>query len=175
MIYRVAVAADYMQIAKLHTLSWQQNYRDDFTDDFLDNKAETERLEVWKLRLNNLQPNQYVVVVETDNNIHGFICIFLNKDPFYGSYIDNLHVVKEYVGQGIGTKLFTMAVQKSQLHYPKSKLYLWVLLNNKKALKYYKNLGGKLMETVMRSEIGDSIFNAHRIVWETPEQLMDNL
>ena len=79
---------DYKKIAKLHVKSWQQHYRGDFSDHFLDVEATSEREEVWKDRLTNPSPNQYCLGCRTEwGNL--WICLrFLrmkmsNSEPFW--------------------------------------------------------------------------------------------
>jgi len=170
--YRQATENDQEQIALLHARSWQQHYRGDFSDDFLDNMVVGERLGVWKERFDNPKPNQHIIIAESEGKIYGFICAFWNDDPAYGTYIDNLHVSSECKGQGIGTKLIKLLAMESQESYPESKLYLWVLANNKPAIEYYEHLGGKNIETVLSTEIGDREIKAHRVVWDNARMLM---
>lgn len=60
--YREATADDAEQIAQLHSLSWQQNYRGIWRDEFLNGPVLENRREVWQKRLSQLTPNQYVII-----------------------------------------------------------------------------------------------------------------
>ena len=84
---------DYPGIAKLHANSWKLHYRGILSDDFLDNKVETERMNVWQDRFSSPAPNQRVSIAKEEDGIVGFACLFLDDDPIFGSLIDNLHVV----------------------------------------------------------------------------------
>jgi hypothetical protein len=53
MIYRSANSSDSKQIALLHADSWRRIYQCLFSQDFLDKEADSNRVAVWKERLNN--------------------------------------------------------------------------------------------------------------------------
>ena len=56
--FRVASFADWEGIADIHILSWQENYRGIFTDDFLDHDIYKNRKEIWHDRFQN-PPNNH--------------------------------------------------------------------------------------------------------------------
>ena len=124
MTFRHAKAADYLEIAKLHVKSWQQHYRGDFSDHFLDAEAALEREEVWKDRLNNPSPHQVVLVAEWDGEVCGFACALLEDDSEHGTLLDNLHVLATVKGKGIGRHLMSLVAQEALKKNPKGKLYL---------------------------------------------------
>lgn len=49
--YRPAQKEDAGKIATLHARSWQQNYRDAFSDHFLDTEVFEDRHKAWNKRL----------------------------------------------------------------------------------------------------------------------------
>ena len=165
--YRQANAGDYLGIAKLHVKSWQQHYRGDFSDHFLDVEAASERKEVWKDRLSNPSPNQFVLVAEQDGEICGFACAFLEGDAEYGTLLDNLHVLAKVKGKGIGRHLMSLVAQEALKNNPEGKLYLWVLKNNASAMAFYERLGGVNGETVVGNDIGDQEVLKCRVTWES--------
>ncbi|NJB71053.1 ribosomal protein S18 acetylase RimI-like enzyme [Saonia flava] len=171
--YRLAVKSDYLAIANLHAVSWQENYRGDFTDDFLDNQVMDERLGVWRERFATSKHNQHILIAEQGNKICGFLCAYMNDDPVYGTFIDNLHVSSKIKGKGIGSKLIKLIAQESFNDFPNAKLYLWVLESNTSAIDFYAILGGKNIETVTSTEIGDKPIRAHRIVWNNAKELLE--
>ncbi|RAJ11343.1 GNAT family N-acetyltransferase [Arenibacter echinorum] len=169
--YRQAKASDYLEIAKLHVKNWQQHYRGDFSDHFLDVEAELEREEVWKDRLSNPSPNQVVLVAEKDGEICGFACAFLEDDAEHGTLLDNLHVLATVKGKGIGRHLMGMVAQEALKKKPKGKLYLWVLKNNTSAMAFYERLGGVNFETVAGNDIGDQEVLKCRVTWDSLKEL----
>jgi ribosomal protein S18 acetylase RimI-like enzyme len=169
--YRQADAGDYSEIAKLHVKSWRQHYRGDFSDHFLDVEAALEREEVWKDRLSNPSPNQFVLVAEQKGEIYGFACAFLEDDAKYGTLLDNLHVLDTAKGKGIGRYLMRLVAQEVQNNDSGGKLYLWVLKNNTSAMAFYERLGGVNFETVVGNDIGDQEVLKCRVTWDNLKEL----
>ena len=64
MKYRDAAFSDADDIALLHTLSWQNAYRGLFSDEFLERDAIADRKAVWRQRLAEPVPGQFVMVAE---------------------------------------------------------------------------------------------------------------
>ena len=139
---------DYPEIAQLHANSWKQHYRGILSDDFLDNRVETERMKVWQDRFSSPALNQRVSIAKEDDGIVGFACLFLDDDPTFGSLIDNLHVVPRRQKSGIGRRLMKNCADIIQLEGTIKKMYLWVYDSNKNAQKAYESVGGKKVETV---------------------------
>lgn len=172
LIFREAVFEDYKYIAALHAKSWQQNYRKDFSAHFLDEEALKERLAVWEHRLKNPLPNQYVVIAALNDLMVGFACAFFDENSTYGTLLDNLHVVRESKGIGVGTKLIRLIAKQSLRYNNASGLYLWVLENNTSALKFYQHLGGKHVETVTGQDIGDKKVKKYGVTWKSAADLL---
>jgi len=163
--YREANPLDYKKIAKLHIKSWQQHYRGDFSDHFLDVEAASEREEVWKDRLTNPTSNQFVLVAEQDGEICGFACAFKDENVQFGALLDNLHVSESAKGRGIGKNLISLVAQEVLRGNPTAKMYLWVLKNNISAIGFYERLGSVNFETVVGNDIGDKEVLKCRMVW----------
>ena len=170
--YRLANKADYLEIAKLHARSWQENYRGSYSDYFLDHEVNHDRVEVWEKRLTTPAANQFTVLADKDGKLVGFVCAFLDADSEYGTLIDNLHVSKEAKGKGIGKELIRKVAAKSFENNPLSKVYLWVLEANTKAFEFYIHFGAEHVETALTDEIGDKVVSVCRMVWETPTNLI---
>ena len=165
--YRKATPLDYKNIAELHVKNWQQHYRGNFSDHFLDVEASLEREGVWKDRLNNPSANQLIFVGELDNEICGFACAYLDDDPLYGTLLDNLHVLGTAKGMGIGKHLMGLVAQEANKKDPNAKMYLWVLQDNLDAIGFYERLGGFNVETVIGNDIGDKEVLKCRMVWNS--------
>lgn len=171
-VFRSATEKDIEGIAALHTRSWQQNYRGALSDDFLDNKAPTERLNVWESRLKKGNTNQVVIVAETDHEIVGFVCVYLNHNKEYGSLLDNLHVSSSMQGKGVGHRLMYLAAKEIEQKLPNSDMYLWVLEQNVNAIRFYEGLGGERIETVKEMDIGDRPVVKSRYYWKSLKKLI---
>ena len=165
-LYRTAAAKDVKPIAQLHAQSWSENYRDSFSIEYLDGPVFEERLEVWKGRFNTIDPSQHTIVAEQENQLCGFVCLFTDRDPKWGTLIDNIHVSREYQGKGIGKELMVRTDEYIQQHSKINKYFLWVLTANHQAIAFYKQLGGKIESTEMMDNPGGGRSEVHRIVWE---------
>lgn len=172
LVFREAKKEDAENVTLLHVLSWQQNYRDSFSDDFLDNEASTERLAVWKERLIKPDKNQFVLLVEEQGVLLGFICAYFDENNKYGTLLDNLHVSPNAKGKGLGTRLISKLLQEMNNRNVRKSLYLWVLDKNSEAIDYYSNLGGKPIEKIKANDIGDLGFLKIRYVWDEIPNLM---
>jgi ribosomal protein S18 acetylase RimI-like enzyme len=140
---RPATARDITAIALLHADSWRRNYRDAYTDAFLDGDVETNRRAVWTERLTDPGVDQRTIVAEIDDRLVGFVHLICGDDPEWGALVDNLHVVHEYKGEGIGTVLMSAAAQALLDARPESpRIYLWVLEQNTAAQAFYEARGG---------------------------------
>jgi ribosomal protein S18 acetylase RimI-like enzyme len=141
---RPATAQDSTAIALLHADSWRRNYRGAYTDDFLDGDVEADRRTVWAERLTDPSVDQRTIVAEIDGGLVGFVHLICDDDPEWGTLIDNLHVIHDRKGQGIGTVLMTAAAQALLDARPASpRIYLWVLEQNTAAQAFYEARGGE--------------------------------
>ncbi|SIQ18761.1 GNAT family N-acetyltransferase [Maribacter ulvicola] len=175
MVLREAIVADVKKIAKLHSVSWQQNYRASFSADFLDNLVFDNRLNEWKKRYKNPSQNQYILIAEADGDFLGFMCAYFNHDDQYGTLLDNLHVGLNAQGKGIGTKLMAALAKEVLRRDGTNDFYLWVLDTNAAAISYYERLGGVAKETVESNDIGDKTFLKIRYYWEDASLFLQSL
>lgn len=170
--YRIANLNDAAAIADLHAKSWQQNYRGSLSDDYLDHQIETERLIFWTKRFQKASENEHIIIAEQNDQLIGFSCICLDEDPQWGALIDNLHVAKAHIGKGIGTVLMQKSMQWIKEQRPESGIYLWVLTNNTKGIKFYERLGGVKVEEKTDQMYDGSQVVVYRIAWSTSYELL---
>jgi len=165
-IYRPADALDVEQVALLHANSWRRTYRGLFTDKFLDHEADADRRNVWRGRLTNNRPDQYVRVAEEGGVIVGFVCAYGHEDDTWGSLIDNMHVAPEKQRQGVGSQLMAHAFAWLRTHFPVNSVYLWVMERNNPARRFYEKLGASNAGMIDKANPvgGGSAFNC-RYVW----------
>jgi ribosomal protein S18 acetylase RimI-like enzyme len=175
MVFRNGTLNDVERIANLHAVSWQQNYRESFSADFLDKKAHADRLHIWQGRFANFSKNQYLLLSEEEGKLLGFICAFFNQDKMFGTYLDNLHVASNAQGKGVGTKLMVALAKEIQRRNNEMGFYLWVLKTNKSAISFYERLGGSAIETIEADDIGDTTFFKIRYVWKDVNILLNLL
>lgn len=170
--YRKATPSDYAQIATLHALSWQQNYRGSLDDHYLDHQAEADRQQVWHGRMHQPKAGQFVDVACDGDRIVGFVCTFVDYDE-RGAYLDNLHVSADYQGHGIGAQLMSISAQQVLAHRPDSAMYLWVLEKNEGAKRFYERIGG-ITQGLHYLDLpsGGGSANAYLILWKDTKKLI---
>ena len=143
---RPAREEDAPLIAAIHVASWRDAYTAILDPDFLIGPIETERLDLWVRRLRDPAPEQIVQVAENEERAAiGFICAFRNVDPVWGSIIDNLHVVPQLRGHGVGDKLLRSMASLLESQGAQDGLFLWVFSANTAALRFYQRLGGRVV------------------------------
>jgi GNAT superfamily N-acetyltransferase len=171
MIYRTATPEDAEKIALLHTKSWQRHYRGILRDAFLDGPLQTDRLTLWKSRLLHPTDTQFVLLAEENETLAGFACVLADADPLWGALLDNLHVVAERKGQGIGTRLLKSAARWAYQRNPAALFHLWVFEENTNARRFYESLGGVNQEVVSTANPGGGWANACRYGWTDLKEL----
>jgi len=165
-ILRPATFNDHTAIARLHSESWKNNYRGIWSDDFLDNKVDADRLSVWLHRLKSAGEEQHTVVAVLDQVIVGFVCVFLNEDPVFGSLVDNLHVRSDLQNSGIGRMLLVNSAEWINNNSDLKKMYLWVYNVNRNARAFYERLGGIHFETIEKSNDDGTSALYCRYIWK---------
>jgi GNAT superfamily N-acetyltransferase len=166
MTIRAAGLADAVAIAQLHTRSWQTAYRGILNDDFLQGPLSENRRMLWHSRLaESHRADQLVLVDEQAGALRGFACAYLEADPEWGCLLDNLHVVPDLKGKGLGRQLMTAVVDQVWRSNPYSRLHLWAYEQNLQARRFYARLGGTI--TLRHAELapdGNQV-NAVRYCW----------
>lgn len=174
MLIRTATESDIQSIAQLHAESWKQSYRGMLSDDYLDNLVDQERLDCWQQRLTNPTEGQYILLAEENNQLVGFICIFLHANPQWGTLIDNLHVRPNVKGKGIGKVLMKEISQWLLKNNHNEAIYLWVLEKNIPAQKFYDHIQGQNCELCLvpvTPALGGQLSH-FRYAWENPAALL---
>lgn len=141
--YRIANPADAPLIAETHAISWKRHYKGIVTDHYLNSEVDQDRLQVWQERFSSTNPQQHIVIAEEDGIICGFGCAYTNYHDEWGSYLDNLHVLREHQRKGIGYQLLKRTAKAVSTDHPSNRgYYLWVLRDNLLAIAFYKRAGG---------------------------------
>ena len=165
MIYRQAKSNEAEAIAALHAKSWQVAYKDILSDAFLNNEVEENRLKIWTDRFANPAENEFICVAVEDEVLKGFVCVYGNDDAEWGALIDNLHVLPESKGQGIGKQLMHEAAKWIADNYPTPHFYLWVYEDNLEARRFYEKMGGENVESATYENPGGGTSNTLRYAW----------
>jgi GNAT superfamily N-acetyltransferase len=171
---RAATAGDAAAIAHLHAESWRSAYRDILTDDYLNNRAHADRLVVWQQRFAAAESKQsmHVMVAEGSKGLIGFVCLFPDQDPIWGSFLDNLHVAPGLTGQGIGRELLSEVGRYLIAHASRRGVYLWVLEGNRRALQFYERAGAAVVGSATNPMPDGQSISAVRCHWNAAKQLL---
>ncbi len=164
--YRKATPADAQAIANLHALSWQRHYKGLVDAYYLEHLCLKERTEIWQNRFEEMPENRSIILAEEEEKLCGFVCTFLNKGDEHGAFLDNLHVLSEWQGKGIGKTLMHKTTQWILERAGNIPMYLWVLPDNQQAIYFYKKMGGVAQDTKMWELEGYCKAPVVRFVWE---------
>ncbi|WP_372771037.1 GNAT family N-acetyltransferase [Pseudoalteromonas sp.] len=156
--YRVATKENAMDIAALHTKSWQSTYHTMLKAEYLSDIAPNERLTVWQSRFSHDNEKQHVIIANHHSKLVGFICVYADHSEEHGSLLDNLHVDSNYHGNGIAKQLMTMAMKWLKENAKHPSVFLEVLSGNQHAIKVYEKLGAKrIKEGVWHAPCGSRV------------------
>ncbi|MCO4863695.1 GNAT family N-acetyltransferase [Cupriavidus sp. WGlv3] len=142
-----ATAADADRLAAMHAASWQHTYPGMLPEAYLREQAYPERLAAWRARMHDgADGPAEVTLALVDGEAAGFACLLPQADPRFGIYLDNLHVLPAFHGQGLGKRLLAHCAQRVMQGWPGHPLFLYVLEANTQACEFYQRLGGEASE-----------------------------
>jgi len=171
-VIRPATGTDAATIAAIHVASWRDAYAHILTPDYLSGPIEEDRRAVWSQRLRNGDPTQLVnIAVDRTGQAKAFICSYCDFDPVWGSLVDNLHVLPHARGQGIGEQLLRAAAGELSDRNFRSGLHLWVFEANVAGLRFYRRLGGQVVERDVSENPAAGGKPVLRVHWPTLAQL----
>ncbi|WP_420993442.1 GNAT family N-acetyltransferase [Cupriavidus sp. 30B13] len=134
---------DAALVASLHARSWQHAYRGVLPDGYLEQEAPAQRLRTWRARLvDGAEAPLEVTLARVDGEPAGFSCLQPHAEPEFGIYLDNLHVMPQWHGMGVGKRLFAACVRRAIAGWPGQPLFLYVLDANVQARGFYRRLDG---------------------------------
>ncbi len=158
-------ADDATIVANLHAASWRTAYRGILSDDYLSGEVVQERQYAWQKRLEVIDDSQFGVIAAFDRIAVGFVFVIGQADPVYGNLIDNLHVVTEARSAGIGPQLLAAAADGMCVRAWDRRAHLWVWDANMRARAFYARMGGREIETVMKSAPDGTEARTWRVAW----------
>lgn len=146
-VIRPATEADAATIAAIHAASWRDAYTNILAPEFLSGRIEEDRLAVWSQRLHDHPATQLInIAFDPTGQAQAFVCSYCDFDPIWGSLVDNLHVLPQARGQGIGEQLFRAVASQLSEKASGLGLHLWVFEANVAGLRFYARLGGTVVE-----------------------------
>lgn len=140
-LFRPMQATDAPAVAALHATNWRANYHDVLSAAYLAGDIGRERSAAWSTRLAEATDREFGIVAEADGDLIGFAYVVGNADPEFGNLLDNLHVMPEAQGRGIGRMLLSRVAKTLASKGWLPTLYLWVYATNAAARRFYQRLG----------------------------------
>jgi ribosomal protein S18 acetylase RimI-like enzyme len=143
-IIRPAVAADAHAIAEVHVATWQAAYAGLLPADLLNSLDVDRRTADWSQRLEAASAGSFVLVLERDGTVRGFVWAGPARDadcPQAGQ-IHAIYVDPSYQGGGGGSQLLTAAARRLAGQFGRA--VLWVLAGNAAARAFYESQGWRL-------------------------------
>ncbi|HEX8623665.1 MAG TPA: GNAT family N-acetyltransferase [Allosphingosinicella sp.] len=168
---RRAGSGDWPAVAAIHSASWQSAYRGIYPDSHLDEEVPEERRIFWREALAEMDPEvDALFLAEEADTAIGFACIRREAEPA-GPLLDNLHVLPERKGQGIGRRLIAAAARWLVAREPEAALQLVVWADNRPARAFYARMGGREVEEFAAPTPGGGTANQIRVRWERAAEL----
>jgi ribosomal protein S18 acetylase RimI-like enzyme len=166
MIYRKAKRTEADTIAHIHAKSWQTAYKGILTDAYLENDIWENRRQVWQKRFAEAAKNEFICVAVERDVVVGFVCVYGEADDNWGALIDNLHVLPEIKGRGIGKRLMQEAAKWVTKKYSHSKIHLWVYEANDAARGFYEKMGGENVAAELYESADGTVANTFCYAWK---------
>jgi ribosomal protein S18 acetylase RimI-like enzyme len=165
-------ADDADAVALLHATSWRSAYRGMLRDDYLDGDIATERQRAWAARLGEPVEANYGFIAEAEAGPVGFVFMLGRDDATWGTLVDNLHVLPDRKGRGIGRRLLEAAAHETGRRYPGERVHLFVFEKNVAARRFYASIGGHEVEQGVVEPPGGPSQVHCRIAWDDAAQLL---
>ncbi len=160
-VIRAASRSDLDAIARLHTASWRDAYKNFLPPSYLKERVAQDLADLWESC--RIKPDDLILVaqdVRNKNRLVGFISVWCRPDP----YIDNLHCDPTETGKGIGKALMKAAFEQILLR-KKQTASLTVITQNSNARNFYLHLGGRPAKS-RREEIFGHPVDVELIHWD---------
>jgi ribosomal protein S18 acetylase RimI-like enzyme len=170
---RAATAADADALSRLHADSWRSAYRGMLGEAYLDGDVHAERAAFWQRALSSPPANQHVIVALDGDVLVGFVSLYGDDDPAWGTRIEAVHVAPTRKRQGLGARLMAEAAAWCGRVHPARGIYLHVLQPNVAAQRFYERLGARNAESGVWKALDGGEVPEFRYVWANPQALRD--
>ncbi len=142
---REAVPKDAEAIANVHVRAWQDAYRGQLTDEYLDALTVEDRLEQHRRTLEQPRPDWRTWVADEGGRIVGFAVTGSSEDADADARTAEVYAIylePDRVGTGLGRRLFEHALSDVR-DRGFAVATLWVLETNERARRFYELAGWK--------------------------------
>ena len=146
LVLRRASVQDAAAIGRVRVNSWRATYRGIMPDDYLDEMAVEDSVELWAKVLSAPTNTTSVFVAELDGEIIGFAAGTALAEPKFGldAELAAIYLRPDMQREGIGSRLLNMVVDAHRSQGATG-LLVWVLAANKAARKFIEQLGAELL------------------------------
>lgn len=137
---RTALDADLPAVAAIHIASWRATYVNELSPEYLARMRLEDRVALWRRRL---AEGARLLVAASEHRLVGFVASGPSRDaddPAGVWEIWNLHLVPEWKGAGVGSRLFDAAARQGRDEGARQ-LTLWVVSTNERARRFYTHKG----------------------------------
>ncbi|MCV2368665.1 GNAT family N-acetyltransferase [Roseateles oligotrophus] len=172
---RAIEPSDAHAVASLHAASWRSAYRGIISDAFLDADLSANRFAFWQQRLGAHASNSFGLLASEGDVPVGFAFAFPNAEPTWGTLLDNLHVLPELKGRGIGRGLLAAMAKRCCQVAGDEGLFLWVYESNSAARRFYESLGGQRFERRIVAVRGGGEAAEWRFAWPSAADLLEQI
>ena len=142
---RAAMPEDAASIARVHIDSWRSTYAGIVPAEYLAGLSYRNRESHWRDLLTIDRPGTSYFVADAGG---GYIVGFANAGPeregdrTYRGELYAIYILEEYQRLGLGRRLFS-SVTRRLLADRFNSMLLWVLEDNRPAVRFYESLGGE--------------------------------
>jgi ribosomal protein S18 acetylase RimI-like enzyme len=162
---------DWAAVAAIHAASWRSAYRGIYPDAYLDDEVPEERRAFWRAALAEMEPELDAAFLAEQAGVPvGFACVRRRAEAA-GPLLDNLHVLPERKGEGIGRRLIGAASAWLVAREAQAALQLVVWKDNVAARGFYARLGGREVAEFEVETPGGGSAAQVRVRWERAADL----
>jgi ribosomal protein S18 acetylase RimI-like enzyme len=161
-------------VARLHATSWRRAYRGILLDSYLDGDLLGEREQLWRKRL-VVRGDGHGWIAYSGGDAVGFVYLYPHHDARWGTLVDNLHVLGDYQGLGIGRALLAEVGRWCATQAPDAGVHLWVFAANTPARGFYRRVGGHEVEAIDELASDGRLLPELRVAWQSPAALLDGV
>ena len=163
---RAMRADDAATVAALHAASWRTAYRHILSAEYLAGPVDEERGRHWQARLAAPDHSRFGVIAMEGDRPVGFVYVIADADPRWGHLIDNLHVLTERRGLGLGPQLLAAVADGIESRGWARRVYLWVYDANVRARAFYARQRGVEVETTTLPTVDGGAAKEWRVSWD---------
>jgi GNAT superfamily N-acetyltransferase len=142
---REAGPGDASAIADIHVRAWQEAYRGQLTDEYLDGLKVEDRLDQHRQSLAEPMPEWRTWVAEDERGLAGFAVTGPSQDADADPKTAEVYAIylpPDRIGTGVGRELFAHAVDDLRDRGFRTAT-LWVLETNERTRRFYEIAGWK--------------------------------